>query len=113
MLGNRGIKQILRAVFGKQHYIAMINMVRIYTDTLNNTTRYLTGIGRYPYDIKIKTPTGLIEPRLYSHHDILTVNEIFCRLDYPADENTMTVVDLGSNIGISALYFLSRNNKSK
>ena len=113
MLGNRGMKQILRAVFGKQHYIALINMAKNYQDFLENTARYLTGIGSYPYDIKIGTPTGIIEPRLYTHHDILTVNEIFCRLDYLADESIKTVVDVGSNIGISALYFLSRNNESK
>ena len=50
---------------------------------------------------------------MYSHHDLLTVNEIFCRQDYPADESIQVVVDLGSNIGISALYFLSRNTFSK
>ncbi|MBI5195220.1 MAG: FkbM family methyltransferase [Nitrospirae bacterium] len=113
MFGNRGIKEILRAIIGKQHYIAIINMARNYPDFLENTSRYLTGIGSYPYDIKIKTPIGIIEPKLYSHHDMLTVNEIFCRSDYPADESVSTVVDIGSNIGISALYFLSRNNESK
>lgn len=113
MLGNRGVNQIVRAVFGKQHYIALLNMMKNYPDILDSTTRYLSGIGSYPYDIKVRTPVGVIEPRLYGHHDILTVNEIFCRLDYAADENTETVLDLGSNIGISALYFLSRNNKSK
>ncbi len=113
MLGNRGIKQILEAAFGKQHYIVIINMAKNYVDFLENTTRYLTGNGNYPYDIKIRTPTGIVEPRLYSHHDILTVNEIFCRLDYLADENIKTVVDLGSNIGISAMYFLSRNREAK
>jgi len=113
MLGNRGINQILKAVTGKQHYITLVNMVRNYPNFFKCTARYLTANGIYPYNIKVKTPTGILEPRLYSHHDMLTVNEIFCRLDYPADKTIKTVVDLGSNIGISALYFLSRNNESK
>lgn len=88
-------------------------MGRFYPNFIENISRYLFSSGNYPYDIKVKTPVGIIKPRLYSHHDILTVNEIFCRLDYPADQRIKTVVDLGSNIGISALYFLSRNKESK
>jgi FkbM family methyltransferase len=55
----------------------------------------------------------MISPNLYSHHDLLTVNEIFCRNDYFADESIKIVVDFGSNIGISALYFVTRNLQSK
>jgi len=39
--------------------------------------------------------------------------EIFCRLDYLAKTDIKVVVDIGSNIGISALYFLSRNKQAK
>jgi len=113
MLGNRSIKQVLKAITGKQHYIALFNMAKNYPDFLNNTIRYLTTTGFYPYDIEIRTPTGIVKPKIYSSHDMLTVNEIFCRLDYKADKNINIVVDLGSNIGISALYFLSRNNESR
>jgi FkbM family methyltransferase len=112
MLGNRRLKQVLKAVTEKQNYTALINMRKYYPDFLKNAFRYITASGTYPYYIRIKTPTGIIKPRLYSHHDLLTVNEIFCRLDYPADGNIKVVVDIGSNIGISALYFLTRNNKS-
>jgi FkbM family methyltransferase len=40
---------------------------------------------------------------------MVTVHEVFCRLDYLAPPTVRTVVDIGSNIGVSALYFLSRN----
>jgi FkbM family methyltransferase len=40
---------------------------------------------------------------------MLTVNEVFCREDYRAGADARVVVDVGSNIGISALYFLTRN----
>jgi FkbM family methyltransferase len=113
MLGNRSLRQIATASIGKQHYFALLNMYRNYPAFLHNLRRYLTGVGNYPYEIEVKTPSGIIRPILYSHDDLLTVNEIFCRLDYYADNHISTVVDVGSNIGISALYFLTRNPDSK
>jgi FkbM family methyltransferase len=113
LLGNRNMKQILGAVLGKQHYIALINMARNYPEFWQNIFRYLTGSGQYPYKIFIRTPEGIISPTLYSHHDLLTVNEIFCRCDYFANKNDKIIVDFGSNIGISALYFLTRSKESK
>jgi FkbM family methyltransferase len=44
---------------------------------------------------------------------MFTVNEIFCRKDYPSDQTDAVVVDIGSNIGISALYFLTRNDHAR
>src|SRR5262249_6695367 len=45
------------------------------------------------------------------HHpdDMRTVNEVFARSDYAASSAIRAVVDIGSNIGGSALYFLTRN----
>jgi FkbM family methyltransferase len=50
---------------------------------------------------------------LYSSDDMLTLNEVFCREDYQAGSNLRVAVDLGANIGISALYFLTRNARSR
>lgn len=113
MLGNRSFAQLWSALTGKQHYIALTNMVKVYPSFFANTARYLFALGDYPYDIELRSPVGSLQASLYSHHDILTVNEIFCRTDYPATAALETVVDIGSNIGISALYFLSRNSHSK
>lgn len=109
MLGDRKISKILGSTVDKRHYRALWNMRSTLPNHNKDLWRYLTGHGDYPYDIDIVTPQGLIRPRLHSHHDILTVNEIFCRLDYPADPVDRVVVDVGSNIGISALYFLTRS----
>jgi FkbM family methyltransferase len=51
----------------------------------------------------------MVRPTLFSHHDMLTLNEVFCRRDYAAGDDDRRVVDIGSNIGISALYFLTRD----
>jgi FkbM family methyltransferase len=39
----------------------------------------------------------------------MTVHEIFCREDYRSPSPPRVVIDLGSNIGVSALYFLTRS----
>jgi FkbM family methyltransferase len=113
VIGNRTAKQMLTAPFQRRHYTALFNMSRNYPRFSENLWRYLTGKGTYPYDVIVRTPVGPASIRLYSHHDLLTVNEIFCRQDYFATGSLRTVVDIGSNIGISALYFLTRNNESK
>ena len=112
MIGNRKVTTIISAFFQRRHYVALLNMIRLYPRVLENLWRYLTARGQYPYDIEVRTPVGLVSMRLYSHHDLLTVNEIFCRQDYSADSSLRHVVDIGSNIGISAIYFLTRNNYS-
>jgi FkbM family methyltransferase len=96
-----------------RNYVALGNMIRNYPRFLDNLKRYLTTVGSYPYAIEIRTPIGAVAPILYSYHDMLTANEIFCRLDYRADNTIKAVLDVGSNIGISALYFLTRNSTSR
>jgi FkbM family methyltransferase len=113
MFGNRSISQILRAFCGKHHYVALLNMFRIYPNFVENLHRYLSGFGQYPAKILVRTPIGVHGPELFCHDDLLTLNEIFCRLDYFADSSVKVIVDIGSNIGISGLYFLTRNTYSR
>lgn len=112
-IGKRNLKQFLKAIIAKQHYIAFFNIIKFCPNFVDVFMRYFLAKGTYPYVIKVKTPLGLISPTLFSYYDVLTVNEIFCRLDYKTDKKPKVVVDFGSNIGISALYFLTRNKHSK
>jgi FkbM family methyltransferase len=113
MIGQRKTSEWLAAVVQPQHYRALVNMARVYPSFADNLWRYLSGRGSYPCDIEVRTPVGPVRLRLYSYHDMLTVNEIFCRKDYPAGPGLRYVLDIGSNIGISALYFLTRNHESR
>lgn len=106
-IGNREIGLVLSAFSRKRHYVAACNMLRVYRHPVDAFGRYLLGRGQYPADIRINTLAGPLTLTVYSYHDILTVNEIFCRLDYRAREQDRVIVDFGSNIGISAAYFLS------
>jgi FkbM family methyltransferase len=111
-LANRSMKTMLEALFQKQHWKAAANMFSVYDHPMDAYSRYLFARGACPVSISLRTPLGKVSPTLYSHHDMLTVNEIFCRQDYRASASDRVIVDFGSNIGISALYFLTRGGAS-
>ena len=75
--------------------------------------RYVFEVGNYPKKIYIRTPLGVQGAIAFSHHDLITLIECFGKLDYRASEDISVVVDFGSNIGLSALYFLTRNQNVK
>ena len=109
MLASRGLGRVARAPFSKWHWIALRNAFRVYERPLEALVRYVFGWGSYPYTCALRTPLGRARATLYSPDDMQTVNEVFCREDYAAPSDARVVVDVGSYIGISALYFLTRN----
>ena len=113
MLGGRSLDLVKRSVLEPQQYAALVKMARVYPAAPRILKRYFLGGGSYPYTCRVRTPTGTAEATLYSHHDVWTVNEVFCREDYRAGSEVRTVVDVGSNIGISALYFLTRGDVAR
>jgi FkbM family methyltransferase len=88
-------------------YRAGLRMTWVYTNPLSVIFRYVFGLGHYPATIRVRTPLGVRDVVIFSHDDVQTVNEIFCRLDYEISSTSKNVVDVGANIGISALYFLT------
>ncbi|MGW0162685.1 FkbM family methyltransferase [Mycobacterium sp. NPDC003323] len=108
-IAGRGVGKIAGSVLHRRNYTAARNMLRVYEHPVDIFRRYLTSSGEYPTTVRVRTPQGWVALRLYSSHDVLTVNEIFCRTDYHADATDRVIVDFGSNIGISAAYFLSRS----
>ena len=100
---------VAREILRGHNYLALWRMRRVYPAFRENAARYFLGRGEYPYACRVRTPAGIVAPTLFSRDDMWTVNEVFCRQDYGADASSRAVVDVGSNIGISALYFLTRN----
>jgi FkbM family methyltransferase len=109
MLGGRSPRFVARALVEADNYRALARMLTTAQRPVDFAGRYLLGRGSYPARCAVRTPAGLVAPWVYSHHDVITINEIFCRLDYLLPEGARTIVDIGSNIGISALYFLTRS----
>ncbi len=110
---QRTKKGIFSAFFKKQFYIAFINIFRYFYSPLEVFLEYLFRSGSYPREIFLKTPIGKQKMTLFCSDDMITAVECFGKLDYRAGRNISCVVDFGSNIGISALYFLTRNPKVK
>lgn len=108
-IAGRDVRTVAKSALQRRHYIAAGNMFRIYKRPGQMFVRYLTGKGTYPCTVAVRTPLSWLNLRLFTPHDLLTLNEIFCRNDYYADAGDKVIVDFGSNIGISAAYFLSRN----
>lgn len=111
IVGGRPLGRVWGALGEAQHYRALGNMLRVYPRPGDAAARYVFGRGTYPARIEVRTPLGPVRPQLYTRHDMLTLNEVFCRLDYELQGPARVVVDLGSNIGLSALYFLTRPSR--
>lgn len=109
----RPTSHVILAPFRAANYRTLMQSITVFPDALDVLSRYVTDRGGYPYAVRIRTPCGLIRPTLGSFHDLRTVNEIFCREDYPVGPSAEVIVDIGANIGISALYFLTRNRTSR
>jgi FkbM family methyltransferase len=91
----------------------MWNAFRIGVDPWSSFRRYLFGGGDYPYVCRLRTPIGTVGVTLFTPDDVLTLNEIFFREDYRVANDIRTAVDFGANIGVSALYFLTRNTSCR
>ena len=63
--------------------------------------------------IQLRTPTGKVNILMRNRQSARTLYSIFIREDYLIDKKRKIILDLGSNIGISALYFLTRNKKNR
>jgi len=109
---QRRIKRVLEAPFIARNYISLWNIVRLTKNPIRICCRYIFNSGDYPFTVISYTPMGPLSLELYSFHDMRTFNEIFCRGDYPCQASDQVIVDFGSNIGISAAYFLSRSSQA-
>jgi FkbM family methyltransferase len=108
-VSQHSIKSFSAALFEKSFYVAFFNIFVYFKRPVNILIRYVFETGAYPQKFSINTPLGLQVVTAFSHHDLITLVECFAKLDYRAPKNISAVVDFGSNIGISALYFLTRN----
>ena len=109
---DRDLVRIAKAPLQLRHWQALARMATTYDRPLSATFRYLTNGGHYPWRVGLRTPLGLIQITLRDYHDLLTVNEIFCRQDYgPGDHDV--VADIGANVGFAALFFLTRNERNR
>jgi len=112
MLNDRSLTMIARNVTQPSNYIALARAAQVYEHPLTAMSRYFRGGGDYPCAARVRTPIGLKDVTLFNSHDAITLHEIFCRGDYDCP-SPQVVIDIGANIGISALYFLTRSRTTR
>ncbi len=65
-------------------------------------------------EVIVRTPVGKIRIALRNFESTKTFFSVFCRRDYATPEYPVVVLlDVGANIGITSLYFVSRNRANR
>lgn len=108
-VGHRMLGGWLTGPLRAGNYATLWNLSRCSPDAGALLARYLAGRGAYPYAARVRTPIGERAVRLAHAHDAVTLVEVFFRRDYAVSNTIGVAVDIGANIGVSALYFLTRN----
>lgn len=111
-IGKRSLSDFMTRLRDRNNYKALSRFLMIHSRPVRAIVEEVFSMGRYPRTVELRTPTGRCEARLYSPADFSTLNLIFCRQDYYTPERARVVVDIGANIGLSALYWLTRNQGS-
>ncbi len=79
---------------------------------IRNPLRFLWGLvwWRTPSRLSLRTPTGTVWLHLRNFESLKTLYSLFCREDYKtAASRPFFFIDIGANIGLASVYFLSRN----
>ena len=111
-IGKRNILTFLNRIFQIDNYIALINFFKVHKKPFTSIFNEIFSSGLYPAKIYFKTPIGVKSVKIYSPNDFSTFNLIFCRKDYAISTKDNVILDIGSNIGLSAIYWLTRNKKN-
>jgi len=108
-IGRRRLRAFRRRLFDGSNYRAIPRLFQVHDRPLRVLLEDAFSLGRYPRTMTIRTPTGPVSVQLFSAADLSTLNLVFCRQDYYAPPDSQVVVDIGSNIGLSSLFWLTRN----
>jgi len=98
---DRSLHALASAPFQCRHWETLARMFGTYDRPVASLGRYLWNGGHYPWRPQLRTPMGTVSPLLESYHDLLTVNEVFCRRDYGNAKHCTTIVDIGANVRLA------------
>ena len=109
-IGKRNIYEVLNQIFSLNILKLIKKFFSVHEQPISAMMNEFFSIGNYPKIIKVMKKYKI---KLYSIDDFSTFNLIFCREDYFKPKNIKVVIDIGSNIGISTLYWLVDNPTCK
>lgn len=111
-IGKRNLFTLFQRLINYKNYFAIINFFKIYPNPISSIINEIFSTGKFPRKITIKNKEKENRIKIYSPNDFSTLNLIFCRKDYHFDKKYKIILDIGSNIGLSGLYWLTKSNKS-
>jgi FkbM family methyltransferase len=111
-IGRRGLRAVKLRLLDASNYTCVPRFFLVHRRPVRALFDEVFSSGAYPRTISLRTPTGPISIQLFSPADLSTANLLFCRQDYHMPADARVVVDIGSNIGLSSLYWLTRNKAS-
>jgi len=109
-IGKRNFLTFLKRIAKIENFIAIFRFFRIHKSPFEAISNEIFSSGKYPKRLSFNSPSGNAKANLYSKDDFSTFNLIFCREDYFYKKKHKIVLDIGSNIGLSAIYWLTRND---
>jgi FkbM family methyltransferase len=107
-IGKRSISEFFQQLLTLNIITILFRFFSVHESPIKAIFNELFSIGKYPATIKIKNKLKI---KLYSFADFSTLNLVFCREDYYKPNKITFVIDIGSNIGISCLYWFIDNPK--
>jgi FkbM family methyltransferase len=108
-IGRRSIPEFTQRLLDVNNFKAIPAFFRTYDAPVQAILSEVLSLQNYPRHVNLKTPIGKQRIELFSAADFSTLNLIFVRKDYYTPAEMKTVVDIGSNIGLSTFYWLTRN----
>jgi len=109
-IGKRSLSEVVNRVFRKELLGIIKNFFIVHKNPIKAMYEEFFTKGKYPKLIETKLGVKI---KLFSYGDLSTFNLVFCRQDYLADKKINVVLDIGSNIGITAHYWLFKNPNVK
>ena len=109
-VGKRNIFETLKQIFNLNIFPTLLRFFLIHQNPFLAIFNETFSRGKYPKIIYLKNN---IKIKLYSVFDLSTLNLVFCRGDYYKPRNIKRVLDIGSNIGITCLYWMHNNPDCK
>lgn len=108
-IGKRSFSTFIKRIVKIENYVAIIRFFKVHKSPFKSIFNEIFSSGKYPRILFFNSPLGEVKVNLYSYNDFSTFNLIFCRQDYLYITNQNIILDIGSNIGLSSIFWLTRS----
>jgi FkbM family methyltransferase len=111
-LGKRHWAELKWVLLHGETYVALLRGLWIVRQPVRTLLREAFASSLVQREVVVRTPLGPLAIGLRSAVDLSTVLGVFCRQDYLPPAGSQVVIDVGANIGVATLFFLSRSREA-